>query len=54
MNGGEDVKALRDLMPFAALIGVELLSADRDAVSGRLEWAPERCTAGGVLHGGAR
>jgi len=22
-------------------------------VRGRLDWAPERCTAGGVLHGGA-
>jgi uncharacterized protein (TIGR00369 family) len=44
---------LRDTMPFAAAIGIELLEAHPDVVRGRLEWAPERCTAGGVLHGGA-
>jgi 1,4-dihydroxy-2-naphthoyl-CoA hydrolase len=40
-------------MPFAAGLGIEVSSADKDEVHGRLEWAPERCTAGGVLHGGA-
>jgi len=39
-------------MPFATLIGAELVSATADEVRGRLEWAPERCTTGGVLHGG--
>ena len=27
--------------------------ATPDEVIGRMAWAPERCTAGGVLHGGA-
>jgi uncharacterized protein (TIGR00369 family) len=40
-------------MPFAALIGVELLETRPEMVRGRLEWAPERCTSGGLLHGGA-
>ena len=40
-------------MPFAALLGVELLRDDARARRGRLEFAPERCTAGGLLHGGA-
>jgi uncharacterized protein (TIGR00369 family) len=40
-------------MPFAALVGVELLEAGPDLVVGRLEWSPERCTTGGLLHGGA-
>jgi uncharacterized protein (TIGR00369 family) len=40
-------------MPFASLIGVELVQAGPDMVVGRLEWTPERCTTGGVLHGGA-
>lgn len=40
-------------MPFAAASGVEITSATPDAVTGRLDWAPERCTAGGVLHGAA-
>jgi len=44
---------LRDLMPFAALIGIELLEASPQLVRGRLQWAPERCTGGGLLHGGA-
>src|SRR3954467_9740800 len=41
------------LMPFAAGTGVELDRADPAEVAGRLAWAPERCTAGGLLHGGA-
>jgi 1,4-dihydroxy-2-naphthoyl-CoA hydrolase len=44
---------LRDAMPFAGLVGIELLEASADLVRGRLEWSPERCTAGGILHGGA-
>jgi 1,4-dihydroxy-2-naphthoyl-CoA hydrolase len=44
---------LRDVMPFAALIGIEIDSADAELVSGRLPYAPERCTAGGLIHGGA-
>ena len=40
-------------MPFAALIGIELLEASPGLVRGRLAWAPERCTAGGLMHGGA-
>jgi 1,4-dihydroxy-2-naphthoyl-CoA hydrolase len=44
---------LRDLMPFAALIGIEIDSASAELVSGRLPYAPERCTAGGLIHGGA-
>src|SRR5207237_4014395 len=40
-------------MPFSALLGVEVLNAGREEVRGRMEWAPERCTAAGVLHGGA-
>jgi uncharacterized protein (TIGR00369 family) len=44
---------IRDVMPFAVLIGVELLDAGPELVRGRLEWSAERCTAGGLLHGGA-
>ncbi|HEY2719222.1 MAG TPA: PaaI family thioesterase [Solirubrobacteraceae bacterium] len=43
----------RDSMPFFALIGVELLEASPELVVARLDYAPERCTAGGLLHGGA-
>ena len=40
-------------MPFAALVGVEVSAASATEVRGRLEWQPERCTTGGVLHGAA-
>ncbi len=39
-------------MPFAKLIGAELVSASPEEVRGRVEWAPGRCTNGGILHGG--
>jgi 1,4-dihydroxy-2-naphthoyl-CoA hydrolase len=42
-----------DAVPFAVTLGVELLAADAEEVRGRLAWAPERCTAGGIMHGGA-
>jgi uncharacterized protein (TIGR00369 family) len=44
---------IRDVMPFAVLIGAELLDARPELVRGRLAFSPERCTAGGLLHGGA-
>src|SRR5687767_7295903 len=30
-----------------------MLNQSRDEVRARIPWAPERCTAGGVMHGGA-
>ena len=39
-------------MPFASVLGLEILSAEPREVRGRVAWAEERCTAGGVLHGG--
>ena len=46
-------EALTAAMPFAALTGVQVVSASAEEVKGRLDWAPERCTTGGLLHGGA-
>jgi uncharacterized protein (TIGR00369 family) len=40
-------------MPFAAAIGVEIDAVAPEEVRGGLAWAPERMTAGGLLHGGA-
>jgi 1,4-dihydroxy-2-naphthoyl-CoA hydrolase len=50
-SSGRD--ALLASMPFSVNCGVQLQAAAPERVSGRLDWAPERCTAGGVLHGGA-
>jgi 1,4-dihydroxy-2-naphthoyl-CoA hydrolase len=44
---------LRSAMPFAATTGVTFVSATPDEVVATLGWAPERCTSGGVMHGGA-
>jgi len=43
----------RDSMPLFTLLGVELIETSPELVVGRLDYAPERCTAGGLLHGGA-
>jgi uncharacterized protein (TIGR00369 family) len=48
-----DPAALAASMPFAVASGVEIESAAADEVRGVLSWAPERCTVGGLLHGGA-
>ena len=44
---------LRELMPFALTLGIELEQPSPERAAGSLPWAPERCTAGGVMHGGA-
>jgi len=44
---------IRDTMPFAALIGAELLEVTPELVRGQMQWSPERCTAGDLMHGGA-
>lgn len=43
----------RDLMPFAALMGIELVSQEKTRIVGRLTVREELCTAGHILHGGA-
>ena len=53
MNGPPTPEQIRDTMPLAVMLGVELLESAPELVRGRLPWAPERCTAGGLMHGGA-
>lgn len=48
-----DESNISNLVPFEALLGIELIEAGPELVRARLAWAPERCTAGGLLHGGA-
>jgi uncharacterized protein (TIGR00369 family) len=48
-----DLDALLASMPFSLGLGVRLLAAGPEEVRGELAWAPERCTSGGLLHGGA-
>lgn len=44
---------LVEVMPFSVACGVEVDAAGPEEVKARMEWSAERCTAGGVLHGGA-
>jgi 1,4-dihydroxy-2-naphthoyl-CoA hydrolase len=53
MPGAVQDDELVQMMPFAAQLGLRLDAVAADEVSGRIDWAPELCTAGGVLHGGA-
>jgi 1,4-dihydroxy-2-naphthoyl-CoA hydrolase len=48
-----DLDALVELMPFTAGMGVSLEKASADEVVAVLAWAPQLCTAGGIMHGGA-
>ncbi|HEU5448621.1 MAG TPA: PaaI family thioesterase, partial [Acidimicrobiia bacterium] len=40
-------------MPFSVACGVEVDAAGPEEVKAKMEWSADRCTAGGVLHGGA-
>lgn len=50
---GELTETLRAAMPYAATLGIELLAASGDEVTGRVAWEERLTTAGGLLHGGA-
>ena len=44
---------LAAIVPLVGLLGIEVSRAEAEEVRGRMAWAAERCTADGVLHGGA-
>src|SRR5436309_4162170 len=39
--------------PYARFLGLEIVSASPHEVRSRLAWSADKCTAGGMLHGGA-
>ena len=45
--------SINETAPFGGLLGIEWLAAGPDEVTARLAWDESRCTAGGILHGGA-
>jgi uncharacterized protein (TIGR00369 family) len=47
-----DPEELVALMPFARRLGVIVDEASADRVTARLAWAPDLCTAAGIMHGG--
>jgi uncharacterized protein (TIGR00369 family) len=46
------VDSLLEAMPFAQLLGIELVDASAEEVRARIGWSARLCTTGGVLHGG--
>jgi uncharacterized protein (TIGR00369 family) len=48
-----DPATLTATMPFAVHCGVTIESASKESVVGHLDWAEDRCTIGGLMHGGA-
>lgn len=40
-------------IPFATKLGITLAETTPQRVTGRLAWAPDLCTTGGLMHGGA-
>jgi 1,4-dihydroxy-2-naphthoyl-CoA hydrolase len=38
-------------IPFAAVLGVEVLAASPHEIRARVAWQPDRCTSDGALHG---
>jgi 1,4-dihydroxy-2-naphthoyl-CoA hydrolase len=39
--------------PFSGFLGIEILVASSEEVRSRLAWDERKCTAGGMMHGGA-
>lgn len=39
--------------PFTGFLGVEVVSASPHEIRARLAWSEDKCTTGGILHGGA-
>ena len=39
--------------PYTAFLGAEIVSAAPEKVRSRLAWSADKCTTGGMLHGGA-
>jgi 1,4-dihydroxy-2-naphthoyl-CoA hydrolase len=46
------IDPLLQAVPFASTLGVEVLGNSPEEVRARVAWQPDRCTSGGVLHGG--
>lgn len=44
--------SLHAAMPLCATLGMRAVSLDPGAVVLEVEWAPDRLTSGGILHGG--
>lgn len=46
-------ESIADLMPFSKLLGVDIVSAEKDKVVARIQVRADICTTGHIMHGGA-
>ena len=53
MDSAEFARLVIANMPFAAALQIELAELSPQEARATMVWAPERCTTGGMLHGGA-
>jgi uncharacterized protein (TIGR00369 family) len=51
-SSDSDNEMLRRLMPFTRTLGANFTRYAKEEVRARLEWTPELCTSGDLLHGG--
>jgi uncharacterized protein (TIGR00369 family) len=49
----DPTQLLQSSMPLCATLGITGTEAGADRVVAHLDWRPELCTSGGLLHGGA-
>jgi uncharacterized protein (TIGR00369 family) len=49
----DDTCALIGLIPLAATLGIDIVDVTSERVIATMSWAENRCTSGGILHGGA-
>jgi 1,4-dihydroxy-2-naphthoyl-CoA hydrolase len=45
-------QAMREAMPFTAILGMRAVTASAEEVKARIDWDASLCTVGGNLHGG--
>jgi 1,4-dihydroxy-2-naphthoyl-CoA hydrolase len=48
----ELTKRAAEMAPFAGFLDIEVVSAAPEEVRTQLAWSADKCTAGGMLHGG--
>jgi uncharacterized protein (TIGR00369 family) len=48
-----DLARLVSSVPFAVALGIEVDEVAPQRVTATMNWAEQRCTTGGILHGGA-
>jgi uncharacterized protein (TIGR00369 family) len=53
-RGNDELTAqVAEAAPYTGFLGMEVVSASPHEVRCRLAWSADKCTTGGVLHGGA-